>query len=100
MLRMLLQGQDKDLLFFLTEQHQFSVVEFDSVKGASLLCCMQPKRSTPLRDTDREQSYSVLIHFTGSLFRRASKRGYFCKIQLFSHQVIDVTALAAHSCVG
>jgi hypothetical protein len=29
----LLQGMEKDLLFFLTEQHDYSVVEFDSLKG-------------------------------------------------------------------
>lgn len=29
-----MQGKDKDLLFFLTEQYHFSVVEFDSEKGA------------------------------------------------------------------
>ena len=27
------QGKDKDLLFFLTEQHQFSVLEYDTNTG-------------------------------------------------------------------
>ena len=27
------QGKDKDLLFFLTEQHQFSVLEYDTSTG-------------------------------------------------------------------
>ena len=28
-----LQGKDKDLLFILTEQHHFSVVEYDAERG-------------------------------------------------------------------
>ncbi len=30
-----MQGKDKDLLFLLTEQHHFSVVEYDAEKGES-----------------------------------------------------------------
>lgn len=42
------QGKEKDLLFFLTEEHHFSVVEFDATKGKLSLNPAQGQSAVPV----------------------------------------------------